>query len=77
MKKEFEEQEAWLEESQYMFLRLETDIKLYLESTEVLPKEPRVEDSYRNDIEKSYEDTVSRELIKVESQEVIMLLVLA
>ena len=77
MKKEFEEQEAWLEESQYMFLRLETDTKLYLESTEVLPKEPRVEDSYRNDIEKSYEDTVSRELIKVESQEVIMLLVLA
>ena len=35
--KEFEEQEAWLEESQYMFLRLETDTKLYLESTEALP----------------------------------------
>ena len=48
--KEFEEQEAWLEESQYMFLRLETDTKLYLESTEALPKERRVEDSYRNDI---------------------------
>ena len=62
--KEFEEQEAWLEESQYMFLRLETDTKLYLESTEALPKDPRVEDSYRNDIENSYEDTISRELIQ-------------
>ena len=62
--KEFEEQEAWLEESQYMFLRLETDTKLYLESTEALPKEPRVEDSYRNDIENNYEDTISRELIQ-------------
>ena len=62
--KEFEEQEAWLEESQYMFLCLETDTKLYLESTEALPKEPRVEDSYRNDIENSYEDTISRELIQ-------------
>ncbi|XP_068711858.1 uncharacterized protein [Montipora foliosa] len=62
--KEFEEQEAWLEESQYMFLRLETDTKLYLESTEALPKEPRVEGSYRNDIENNYEDTISRELIQ-------------
>ncbi|XP_068750786.1 uncharacterized protein [Montipora capricornis] len=62
--KEFEEQEAWLEESQYMFLRLETDTKLYLESTEALPKELRVEDSYRNDVENNYEDTISRELIQ-------------
>ena len=62
--KEFEEQEAWLEESQYMFLRLETDTKLYLESIEALPKEPRVEESYRNDIENNYEDTISRELIQ-------------
>ena len=31
--KEFEEQEAWLEESQYMFMSLETDTKLYLETT--------------------------------------------
>ena len=42
------------------FLTLETDTKLYLESTEALPKEPRVEDSYRNDTE----DTISRELIQ-------------
>lgn len=47
-----------------MFLRLETDTKLYLESTEALPKEPRVEDSYRNDIVNSYEDTISRDLIQ-------------
>lgn len=47
-----------------MFLRLETDAKLYLESTEALPKDPRVEDSYRNDIENSYKDTISRELIQ-------------
>lgn len=29
---QFEEQEAWLEDSQYMFLALETDAKFYLES---------------------------------------------
>ena len=29
---QFEEQEAWLEDSQYMFLALETDTKFYLES---------------------------------------------
>ena len=37
--KEFEEQEAWLEESQYMFMSLETDTKLYLESTKEVQKE--------------------------------------
>ena len=31
---EFEEQEAWLTESEDMFMRLEIDAKLYLESTE-------------------------------------------
>jgi len=37
--KEFEEQEARLEESQYMFTSLETDTKLYLESTKEVQKE--------------------------------------
>ena len=64
MKKSLKNNKNCLEESQYMFLRLETDTKLYLESTEELPKEPRVEDSYHNDIENSYEDTISRELME-------------
>ena len=54
---EFEEQEAWLEESQYMFLSLETDMKLYLESTEELPKESPIKENRHNDIENSLEDT--------------------
>jgi len=36
--KEFEGQEAWLEESQYMFMSLETDTKLYFERTKEVQK---------------------------------------
>ena len=54
--KEFEEQEAWLEESQYTFSSLETDTKLYLESTEELPKESLIKENRHNDIENSLED---------------------
>lgn len=62
--KEFEEQEAWLEESQYMFLSLETDTKLYLGSTEELPKESPIKENRHNDIENSLEDTSNRELTR-------------
>ena len=62
--KEFEEEEAWLEESQYMFLSLETDTKLYLESTEELPKESPIEENRHNDIENSLEDTSNSELTR-------------
>ena len=62
--KEFEEQEAWLEESQYMFLSLETDTKLYLESTEELPKESPIKENRHNDIENSLEDTSNSELTR-------------
>ena len=60
--KEFEEQEAWLEESQYMFLSLETDTRLYLESTEELPKESSIKENRHNDSEDSLEDTSNSEL---------------
>ena len=63
--KEFEEQEAWLEESQYMFLSLEIDTKLYLESTEELPKESPIKENWQNDIENSLEDTSNRELTRI------------
>lgn len=63
--KEFEEQEAWLEESQYMFLSLETDTKLYLEGTEELPKESLPKENEHNDIENSYEDTSNNELTRI------------
>ena len=45
-------------------ISLETGTKLYmyLESTEALPKEHWVEESQLNDIENSYEDTISWEL---------------
>ena len=62
--KEFEEQEAWLEESQYIFLSLETDTKLYLESTEELPKESPIKENGHNDIENSLEDTSNSELTR-------------
>ena len=39
---EFEAQEAWLEESQELFMNLETDTKLYLYSTEELQGKVRV-----------------------------------
>ena len=45
-------------------ISLETDTTLYLESTEALPKEHRVEESQRNDIQNSYKDTISWELIQ-------------
>ena len=61
---EFEEQEAWLEESQYMFLSLETDTKLYLESNEELPKETPIKENLHNDIENSLEDTSISELTR-------------
>ena len=62
--KEFEEQEAWLEESQYMFLSLETDTKLFLESTEELPKESPIKENRHNDTENSLEDTSNSELTR-------------
>ena len=46
---EFEEQEAWLTESQDMFMRLEIDAKLYLESTKDLEKEIQVKESQPSD----------------------------
>ena len=61
--KEFEEQ-VWLEESQYMFLCLETDTKLYLESNEELPKESPTKENQHNDIENSLEDTSNSELTR-------------
>ena len=60
--KEFEEQEVWLEESQYVFFSLETDTKLYLESTEELPKESPIKEKRHNDIGNSLEDTSNSEL---------------
>ena len=62
--KEFEEQEVWLEESQYMFLCLEADTKLYLESNEELPKESPIKENRHNDIENSLEDTSNSELTR-------------
>ena len=62
--KEFEEQEAWLEESQYMFLSLETDTKLYLESTEELLKELSIKENRQNDSEDSFEDTSNSKLTR-------------
>ena len=47
-----------------MFLSLETDTKLYLESTEELPKESPVEERRNNDIENSFEDTSNSELTR-------------
>ena len=46
---EFEEQEAWLAESQDAFMSLEIHTKLYLESTEDLEKESQVEESQSSD----------------------------
>lgn len=43
---EFEEQEAWLAESQDAFMRSEIHAKLYLESTEHLEKEFQVENRF-------------------------------
>ena len=60
--KDFEEQEAWLEESQYMFMSLETDTKLYLESTKEVPKEFKDKESQPNEV--SYENTSSSEISK-------------
>ena len=57
--KEFEEQEAGLEESQCMFMSLENDTKLYLESTKEVQKE-----SQPSDNEVSYENTSSSEIRK-------------
>ena len=62
--KEFEEQEAWLEESQYMFMSLETDTKLYLESTKEVQKEFKDKESQPSDNEVSYENTSSSEISK-------------
>ena len=50
---DFEEQEAWLTESQDMFMRLEIDAKLYLESTKDLEKEFQVKESQPSDNENS------------------------
>ena len=62
--KEFEEQEAWLEESQYMFMTLETDTKLYLESTKEVQKEIKDKERQPSDNEVSYENTSSSEISK-------------
>ena len=62
--KEFEEQGAWLEESQYMFMSLETDTKLYLESTKEVQKEFKDKESEPSDNEVSYENTSSSEISK-------------
>ena len=62
--KEFEEQDAWLEESQYMFMSLETDTKLYLESTKEVQKEFKDKESQPCDNEVSYENTSSSEISK-------------
>ena len=62
--KEFEEQEAWLEESQYMFMTLETDTKLYLERTKEVQKEFKDKESQPSDNEVSYENTSSSEISK-------------
>ena len=50
---DFEEQEAWLTESQDMFMRLEIDAKLYLESSKDLEKEFQVKESQPSDNENS------------------------
>ena len=47
-----------------MFLSLETDTKLYLESTEELPKESPIKENRHNDIENSLEDTSNSELTR-------------
>jgi len=62
--KEFEEQEAWLEESQYMFMSLETYTKLHLESTKEVQKEFKDKESQLSDNEASYENTSSSEISK-------------
>lgn len=48
-----------------MFLSLEIDTKLYLESTEELPKESPIKENRQNDIENSLEDTSNRELTRI------------
>ena len=48
---EFEEQEACLTESQDVFMSLEVQAKLYLESTEDLENEVQVEESRSSDNE--------------------------
>ena len=45
-------------------ISLETHTKLYLESSEALPKEPRVEESQWKGIENSYKDALTWELIQ-------------
>ena len=45
-------------------ISLDTGTKLYLESTEALPKEPRVEESQRKGIENSYKDALTWEIIQ-------------
>ena len=62
--KEFEEQEARLEESQYMFMSLETDTKLYLESTKEVQKEFKGKESQPSNNEVSYENTSSSGITK-------------
>lgn len=57
---QFEEKEAWLEDSQYMFLALETDTKFYLESQLLINV------TKRNDTENRSESEISiSELSKV------------
>ena len=45
-------------------LSLETDTKLYLESTEELPKESPIKENRHNDIENSLEDTSNSKLTR-------------
>ena len=59
---EFDEQEAWLAESQDAFMSLEIHAKLYLESTEGLEKEFQVEESRSSDIENRLKNLSSSEL---------------
>ena len=62
---EFQEQEAWLTESQDMFMRLEMDAKLYLESTEDLEKQFQVKENRPSDNENS-KNLSSSELSKAQ-----------
>ena len=60
---EFEEQEAWLTESQDMFTRLKIDAKPYLDSTKDLEKEIQVKESQPSD-NKNSKNLSSSELRK-------------